>query len=136
MHEDVISERIIGACIRVHRVLGPGLLESAYEVCVARELHKLRIPVQRQLHLPIRYDGVQLDVGYRVDMVVANKVIVEFKAIEAMLPVHEAQSLTYLELSGLKLGLIINFNVPRLVDGIVRMVHGLSERSAPSASLR
>jgi len=117
-----ITEAIIGAAIKVHRTLGPGLLESAYQECLCRELSLREIPFQREVALPVRYEGVLLDCGYRLDLVVADSVIVELKALDHLMPVHEAQLLTYLKLSGKRVGLLINFNVPLLKDGILRRV--------------
>jgi GxxExxY protein len=117
-----ITEAIIGAAIEVHRVVGPGLLESAYEECLCHELSLRGIPFQRQVPLPVNYKGVRLDCGYRLDLVVAGQVIVELKAVEMLQPIHEAQLLTYLKLSRHKIGLLINFNVPLLKDGIVRRI--------------
>ena len=120
-----LSSRIIGAAIEVHRMLGPGLLESAYEECTCHELSlQGDVLLERQVPLPIMYKGVKLDCGYRLDLVVGKLVIVEFKAVEKIEPIHEAQLLTYLRLSNLWLGLIINFNVPVLKDGLKRIVHG------------
>jgi GxxExxY protein len=117
-----LTERIIGCAIEVHRVLGPGLLESAYEECLAFELAHAGLAVDRQVALPIIYKDVRLDCGYRIDIVVENAVIVELKTVEAILPVHEAQLLTYLRLSGKSLGLILNFNAASLKSGIRRLV--------------
>lgn len=114
---------VIGAAIEVHKALGPGLLESAYEECLYRELFLRKMPLKRQVPLPIDYKGVKLDCGYRLDIVVAEQLIVELKACEALLPIHEAQLLTYLKLTGIKYGLLINFNVQVLKDGIRRMVN-------------
>lgn len=122
MTEDQISYEIIGAAIEVHKHLGPGLLESAYEECLAKELCLRDIPFQRQKPLPISYKGTDVDVAYRLDMFVADKVLVELKAVDSILPIHEAQVLTYLWLSGCRLGLLINFNVPVVRDGIRRLV--------------
>lgn len=116
------SEMVIGAAIEVHRNLGPGLLESAYEVCLARELAGRGVEFQRQVELPVVYKGERLDAGFRIDLLVADVIVVELKAIEKVLPVHEAQLLTYLRLSNKRVGLLINFNVPLLKDGIVRRV--------------
>ena len=130
---------IIGAAIEVHRALGPGLLESAYEECLCRELTLRGIPFERQRPLPVEYKGLRLDCGYRLDLLVADMVVVEIKAVEHVLPIHDAQLLTYLKLGGWKVGLLINFNVPVLKQGIRRRVLGLKEdekSSAPSASLR
>lgn len=120
--QDPLTAEIIGAAIEVHRALGPGLLESAYEECMAVELADRGLGIARQIALPVFFKGRQLDVGYRLDMVVAERVVLELKAIEKLLPIHEAQLLTYLRLSRYKLGLLINFNVPVLKDGIVRRV--------------
>ena len=120
---DELSNLIIGAAIEVHKCLGPGLLESAYEECLCRELSLQGISFERQKNLPVRYKGVDLDCGYRLDVVVENLVILELKAVERLDPIHEAQLLTYLKLSDLWLGLIINFNVPILKDGIRRIVN-------------
>lgn len=122
LYEKELTEKIIGAAIEVHRVLGPGLLESAYQACMARELTLRRLPFEKEKPLPVFYKDVQLDCGYRLDFVVAQKVILELKAVETLLPVHEAQLLTYLKLTGCRVGLLINFNVPVLVDGIRRRV--------------
>jgi GxxExxY protein len=117
-----LSERIIGAAIEVHRELGPGLLESAYQACLARELMLQRLPFEREKPLPVRYKGVRVDCGYRLDFVVADKVIVELKAVQLIHPIHKAQVLTYLQLSGHRLGLLINFNVKVLKDGVKRLI--------------
>ncbi len=117
-----LSHSIIGAAIEVHRELGPGLLESAYEECLCHELSLRSLPFRRQVPLPLTYKGVRLDCGYRIDLIVANTILLELKAVEQTLPIHEAQLLTYLRLSGIKIGLIINFNVPVLKDGITRRV--------------
>jgi GxxExxY protein len=123
--EDRLSREIIGAAIEVHRHLGPGLLESAYEECLCQELKLLTIPYERQKPLPISYKGVQLDCGYRLDLLVADTVILELKSVEKLEPIHQAQLLTYLKLSRLKLGILINFNVPILKQGIKRIVNNL-----------
>jgi len=119
-----VSHEIIKAALKVHSALGPGLLESAYEACLRHELHEARLHVQSQVALPLIYDTVKLDLGYRLDLVVENLVIVEIKAVEAITPVHQAQLLSYLKLSGKSLGLLINFNVAHLKEGIKRMVVG------------
>jgi GxxExxY protein len=122
LHED-LTGNIIGAAIEVHRVLGPGLLESAYEECLCRELNLREIAFQRQVPLPVEYKGVKLDCGYRLDLVVQDAVILELKCVEHLLPIHDAQLLTYLKLTHKRVGLIINFNVAALVKGgIVRKV--------------
>jgi GxxExxY protein len=123
--ENELSEKIIGAAIRVHRSLGPGLLESAYEQCLIYELRKSGLEVRNQVPMPLVYESVRLDVGYRIDLIVEDKVIVEVKSVEALNDVHVAQILTYLKLSELKLGLLINFNVPQLVKGVKRLVNGI-----------
>jgi GxxExxY protein len=120
--EQQITEAIIGAAIEVHRELGPGLLESAYEECFCHELHLRGLSFQRQVELPVAYKGLKLDCGYRLDVVIENAVIVELKSIEQISPIHQAQLLTYLRLSGKKVGLLINFNVAVLKNGIVRRV--------------
>lgn len=117
-----LSSRIIGAAIEVHRALGPGLLESAYERCLAQELALRHVKVRRQVALPVEYKGLHLDCSYRLDMVVENRIVVELKCADALLPIHEAQLLTYLRLSGHRIGLLINFHVPVLKQGIVRKV--------------
>jgi GxxExxY protein len=116
------ARQVVDAALKVHRALGPGLLESVYETCLARELRKRGLKVATQVKLPVTYDGVRLDAGLRLDMVVADCLIVEVKAAERVAPVHKAQLLTYLKLSGNRLGLLINFNVPRIKNGIRRVV--------------
>jgi GxxExxY protein len=120
--EQQITEAIIGGAIEVHRELGPGLLESAYEECFCHELHLRSLSFQRQVELPVAYKGLKLDCGYRLDVVVEDAVIVELKSIEQISPIHQAQLLTYLRLAGKKVGLLINFNVAVLKNGIVRRV--------------
>ena len=120
--EEGLTEQVIGAAIEVHRALGPGLLESAYEACLAHELTERGFRHERQVPLPVRYKGVELDCGYRLDLVVEGAVIVELKAAKALEPIHTAQLLTYLRLSGLRVGLLLNFNVPVLKQGIMRVV--------------
>ena len=117
-----ISYDIIGAAYKVHSALGPGLLESTYEVCLEYELVKLGYRVERQKSLPVNYEGIKLDAGYRIDLLVEDSVIVELKSVEDVLPIHHAQVLTYLKLSKMKLGLLINFNVRDLKLGIKRIV--------------
>lgn len=124
------TEAIIGSAIEVHRSLGPGLLETIYEECLCRELALRQIPFERQRPLPVEYKGLRLDCGHRLDLLVDDQVVVEIKAVESLLPVHEAQLLTYLKLGGWKVGLLINFNVPVLKQGIRRRVLGLKETSA------
>jgi GxxExxY protein len=129
MHTPIndISSAIIGAAIEVHRTLGPGLLESAYEQALAHEFSLRQIAFERQKPLPVDYKGIRLDCGYRLDFVVAQMVVVEIKAIEVLLPIHQAQLLSYLKLGGWKLGLLINFHAPLLRDGIKRIALGLEE---------
>ncbi len=122
-----ISQAIIGAAIEVHRTLGPGLLESAYEQCLSHEFSLRHIPFERQKPLHVDYKGVELECGYRLDFLVSGMVVVEVKAIEALLPIHQAQLLSYLKLGGWKLGLLINFHAPLLREGIKRVVLGLEE---------
>lgn len=122
-----LTGHIIGASMEVHRRLGPGPLESAYEECLCYELSRIGIPHTRQVPVPIIYRYQRLDVGYRLDILVSEEVIVEIKAIEKLLPIHEAQLLTYLRLTGRQAGLLINFNVPVLRDGIKRVVNNLIE---------
>lgn len=121
-HINSLTHEIVGAAIDVHRHLGPGLLESAYRECLCHELRLRGIDFRRELNLPVRYKGITLDCGYRVDVLVANLVVVELKAIQSMTAVHEAQLLTYLRLGGWRVGLLINFNVSVLKDGIRRRV--------------
>ena len=122
MLEAELTEAILGGAIEVHRHLGPGLLESAYEECLARELELRGLRFERQIPLPLEYKGVKLDVGYRIDLLVENIVVVELKAVEKLIPIHESQLLTYLRLAGKQVALLINFNTRLLKDGIVRRV--------------
>ncbi len=131
-----ITEQVIGAAIDVHRALGPGLLESAYEECLCRELTLRKVAFERQVPLPVEYKGVKLDCGYRLDFLVSRNVVVEIKTVTALEPIHEAQLLTYLKLGGWPVGLLINFNVAVLKNGIKRMVHGLTDASADSVPPR
>jgi GxxExxY protein len=119
-----VSRMVITAAMKVHSALGPGLLESAYELCLMHELRQAGLDVQSQLALPIMYHGVKLDAGYRIDLLVENKVVVEIKTVDGILPIHKAQVISYLKLSGKSLGLLINFNVVHLKDGIKRFVQG------------
>jgi len=118
-----ITEQIIGASIEVHRELGPGLLESAYEAALAYELGLRGLVFERQKEQPIRYKGILIEVGYRMDLLVENCVVVELKAAESLLPIHEALLITYLKLADKRIGLLINFNVPLLKQGIVRLAN-------------
>ncbi|MBI2194878.1 MAG: GxxExxY protein [Planctomycetes bacterium] len=117
-----LTSQIIGACIEVHRWLGPGLLESAYEECLCHELALRKLPFQRQKPIPVRYKAVNLDCGFRIDLLVADLVIIEIKAVETLLPIHKAQLLTHMKLTHSKVGFLINFNVIVLRQGLVRMV--------------
>jgi GxxExxY protein len=119
-----ITRQIIGAAMKVHSALGPGLLESAYHACLLHELLKQGLKVASQVGLPVIYDGQRIDLGYRIDLIVSDLVIVEVKCVEAINPVHYAQLLSYMRLSGLQVGLLINFNVVHLRDGIKRMLDG------------
>ena len=121
LHKE-LSDQVIGAAIEIHRQLGPGLLESAYQACLAHELSLRGILFVSQLDLPLTYKGVQLDVGYRIDLLVEDKIIIELKAVEKVLPIHEAQLLTYLRLLRKPVGLLLSFFVPVLKDGIIRRV--------------
>jgi GxxExxY protein len=129
--EDQITDEIIGGAIEVHRILGPGLLESAYEECLCCELSQRELKFQRQVPLPVTYKGIKLACGYKMDLVVQDLVVVELKTLESVLPVHAAQLLSYLRLSGKPVGLLINFNSPTLKSGLKRIVNNFSETSAP-----
>ncbi|HJV23454.1 MAG TPA: GxxExxY protein [Holophagaceae bacterium] len=122
MDIEVICKEVIGACIEVHRRLGPGLLESAYEACLAHELELRGLQFERQVALPLTYKGVQVDAGYHLDLLIEGALILELKAVERLDPIHLAQTLTYLRVAGQSLALLINFNVPVLKDGIKRVV--------------
>ena len=119
-----VSGSVVNAAMKVHSLLGPGLLESAYQACLAQELRKRGLIAETQVGLPVVYEGEKLELGYRIDLLVENLVIVEIESVDAIHPVHEAQLLSYLRLSGKNVGLLINFNVARLKDGIKRMVNG------------
>jgi len=123
--EDEISNRILCAAIEVHRVLGPGLLESAYEECLCRELQLLNLAFDRQVELPVEYKGSRVECGYRMDLLVEKVVVLELKSVAKLDPIHQAQMMTYLKLSDKKLGLLLNFNVPLMKDGIKRVVNNL-----------
>jgi len=123
-----LSSKIIGAAIEVHKAIGPGLLESTYEECICHELNLRSLSLERQKSLAVQYKGLKLDCGYRLDVVVENSIILELKSCERIEPIHRAQLLTYLKLSGLNLGLILNFNVTVMRDGIVRIVNELMEQ--------
>ena len=122
MRFDDLSNRVIGCAIKVHRNLGPGLLESTYEQCLAHELNCAGISFMLQHPLPVNYNGVKLDCGYRVDLLIDNKIIVELKSVDKILPIHRAQLLTYMKLAEIRIGLLMNFNVRFMKNGIKRMV--------------
>jgi GxxExxY protein len=124
-----ITETNIGAAIKVHKALGPGLLESVYENCLAFEISRAGLSVQQQIPMPVTYQSISLDCGYRLDLLIDDKVIVEVKAVESILPIHKAQLMTYLRLAQCSVGLLINFNVTVLKDGIVRVVHKFPDNS-------
>ena len=124
MDDEAIGKQIVDSAVRVHTALGAGLLESAYETCLMHELGKCGLEVKRQVPMPVNYDGLQLDVGYRIDMFVNDRVILELKAVEKLLPLHTAQLLTYLKLSKLRLGFLLNFNVDHMRNGMKRVVNG------------
>jgi GxxExxY protein len=125
LNENDIAKIVLECAIKVHRTTGPGLLESAYQECLDFELTKAGLKVQKQKALPLIYEEIHLEVGYRIDLLVNNKVVIEIKSVDAIAPVHKAQVITYLKLSGCKLGLLINFNVALLKDGFKRIVNGL-----------
>lgn len=120
---DKLTETVIGFAMKVHTALGPGLLESAYEACLCYELRKNKISNQNQIKLPIVYDGQTIDAAYRLDIIIPDQLIIECKAIESVLPIHKQQLTSYLKLTSISVGLLINFNVPRLKDGITRVVN-------------
>lgn len=124
MHVNEVSHAVVTAGMKVHSALGPGLLESAYEACLLHELRKLGLQAESQVQLPVVYDGLRIDLGYRIDLLVEDAVVVELKSVEAITSVHQAQLMSYLRLSGKNVGLLINFNVTHLKEGIKRMVNG------------
>ena len=128
MHEDDYSKVIVDSALQVHRVLGPGLLESVYEVALAYELESRDLDIVRQVPMPVVYRGVRIDQGYVADLIVGNKVIIELKSVMEVIPIHKKQLLTYLRLANMRLGLLINFNVPLIRDGLHRVVNGLQEK--------
>ena len=125
MNINEMSGEIVDAAMKVHTVLGPGLLESAYEACMKHELSKRGLTVASQVLLPVHYEGVAIDAGYRIDLLVEDTIVIELKAVEKIVPIHEAQLLTYLKLSGKRLGLLLNFNVLHMKDGIKRLANNL-----------
>jgi len=120
--EGELTERVIGAAIEVHKALGPGLLESAYEECLCRELELRGLCFERQVPLPVEYKSIRMECGYRLDVVVGGRVLVELKAVSELAPIHDAQLLTYLRLSGLRVGLLLNFHAPTIRKGLLRRV--------------
>ena len=122
MNFDELSNKVLGCAIEVHRELGPGLLESTYEQCLAYELHRAGIPFKLQVELPVEYKEIRLDCGYRIDLLADDRLIVELKSVDQLIPIHEAQILTYMKLAGVKVGLLINFNVTILTKGVRRFV--------------
>jgi len=122
MEFDELSRRVIGCALEVHKHLGPGLLESTYEQCLAHELRQAGIDFKLQHPVPVAYKGILLDCGYRLDLLIEDRLVVELKCVEKVLPIHEAQVLTYMKLAGIRIGLLMNFNVTRLRDGIKRFV--------------
>jgi GxxExxY protein len=125
MNVNDISGQIVDGAMQVHSHLGPGLLESAYQICLAHELRKRGLEVRREVVIPIKYDGIEIEAAYRVDLLVENRVVVETKAVAKLIPVHEAQLISHIRLGNYRVGLLINFNVIRLKDGIVRKVNHL-----------
>jgi len=125
MDIEEIASRIVAAAIKVHTALGPGLLESAYQKCMEYELRKEELDVECEVSLPIIYEKIKIDAGYRIDMIVESSIIVENKTVEKLLPIHEAQLLTHLKMKDSKIGFLLNWNVPRMKDGIKRMVNHL-----------
>jgi GxxExxY protein len=125
MDENALGDVILGCALKVHRALGPGLLENAYEACLAYELEKAGISIRRQVGLPVVYDGQTIDLGYRLDLLIEDLVVVELKAVDHINDIHRAQILSYLKLGGYRLGYLLNFNVRMMKDGIVRLANGL-----------
>ncbi len=133
--DDPLTRTIIGCAIKVHRALGPGLLESAYQACLAHELRKAGMRIQTELPVPVVYDGIEIDCGYRMDILVEDEVVIELKCVEKILPIHEAQLMTYLRLARKDRGLIINFYVTLLRDGILRRAMGYKPAARPTRQL-
>ncbi len=121
MGKDFLTQKVIGCAIEVHKALGPGLLESCYERCLIYELAQAGIPAKSQVMLPINYKSVVIDAGYRLDILIPGELILELKAVDKLAPIHTAQLITYLKLTGIKTGLLVNFNVPKLMDGLKRV---------------
>ncbi len=125
MTENQLAKIVVDLCLKIHRLLGPGLLESVYEEALAYELKKLGILFERQIGIPVSYEDIKMDLGFRADLAIDNKIIVELKSIENILPVHKKQVVTYLKLTKMRLGLLVNFNVELIKDGIIRIANGL-----------
>ena len=125
INEEHIGHKLIGAALKVHSAVGPGLLESAYEVCLLHELERQGLAARRQVSIPLRYEDLTIENGYRIDLLIGGLVVVELKALETILPVHRAQLLSYLRLGGFRLGYLLNFNVAHMRDGIIRIVNNL-----------
>lgn len=125
MHENEITKIVIDLCVKIHKALGPGLLESVYEEVLSYELTKIGLSVARQLSIPVLYENIKMDIGFRADIIVNDKIIIELKSIDSILPVHKKQLLTYLKLTGKKVGLLINFNEALIKNGIVRIANGI-----------
>ena len=123
MYNNELTKTIIGAAIEVHRSLGPGLLESTYEACLFYEIEQSGLYVEKQVELPVRYKNVHLEIGYKIDLIIENQIIVELKSVKELLPIHTAQLITYLKLSKKSVGLLVNFNEAKLIDGIKRIVN-------------
>lgn len=137
MNPNEISGEVIGAAVAVHRVLGPGLLEQPYKLCLAHELRKRKLRIDSELALPVVYDEVTIDLGYRIDLLVENTIVIETKSVIALTPLHRAQLITYLRLGDFPIGLLLNFNELRLKDGIVRLINAPNlSLSSPSDPLR
>ena len=131
MGKDEIGELVLGCALKVHRALGPGLLENAYEACLAHELGKAGLEYKRQLAMPLVYDGVTIELGYRLDLLVADRVVLEIKAVEAILDVHKAQLLSYLRFGGFRVGYVLNFNVALMKNGIARLINSSATSASP-----
>jgi GxxExxY protein len=125
MTENELAKIVVNVCLKIHKTLGPGLLESVYEEALIFELKKLGVPTERQAGIPVMYEDVKMDIGFRADILIENKLIIELKSIESILPIHKKKLLTYLRLSNKKLGLLVNFNVDLIKDGIFRVANGL-----------
>jgi GxxExxY protein len=125
MTENELAKIVVDSCLKIHKTLGPGLLESVYEEALIYELKKLGVPAEQQAGIPVTYEDVKMDIGFRADVLVENKLIVELKSIESILPIHKKKLLTYLRLANMKLGLLVNFNVDLIKDGVFRIANGL-----------